>query len=161
MTHFEVPWSFYFQVHQDTKMVKLHLSEYFQNKEGLSNRYYVLSYDDVTNYLHKYDHRKLNYFFERNMKETFDMLIRIKNFNKKKGYIKTHALCYIKDDVMHCLSIDYLDVINAKKKLDQLVLDHEVHIDINYQIPMMYHTDIKLEALKEHLFHLMHREYTI
>lgn len=161
MTHFEVPWSFYFQVHQDTKMVKLHLSEYFQKKEGLSNRYYVLSYDDVTNYLHKYDHRKLNYFFERNMKETFDMLIRIKNFNKKKGYIKTHALCYIKDDVMHCLSIDYLDVINAKKKLDQLVLDHEVHIDINYQIPMMYHTDIKLEALKEHLFHLMHREYTI
>ena len=161
MTHYEIPWSFYFQVNQNTRMVKLHLSEYFQQKEGLSNRFYVLSYDDVTNYLHKYDHRKLNYFFERNMKETFDMLIRIKNFNKKKGYIKTHALCYIKEDIMHCLSIDYLDVIQAKKKLDQMVLDHELSIDINYQIPMMYHTDIKLEALKEHLFHLMHREYTI
>ena len=161
MTHFEIPWSFYFQVNKDTNMLKLHLSEYFQKKEGLSNRYYVLSFEDVTHYLHKYDHRKMNYFFERNMKETFDMLIRIKNFNKKKGYIKTHALCYIKEDIMHCLSINYLDVIDAKKKFDQLVFNHEISIDINYQIPLIYHADIKIEALKEHLFHVINREYTI
>jgi hypothetical protein len=161
MTHYEIPWSFYFQVNHEKKMVKIHLSEYFQKKEGLSIRYYVLSFDDVTNFLHKYDHRKLDYFFEKNMKETFDMLIRIKNFNKKKGYIKTHALCFIKDQVMHGLSIDYLDVIEAKKKLDQFVLNHDISIELNYQIPTMYHTDVKLEALKEHLFHLMDREYTI
>jgi hypothetical protein len=62
---------------------------------------------------------------------------------------------------MHGLSIDYLDVIEAKKKLDQFVKNHDFSIELNYQIPLIYHTDIKLEALKEHLFRLMNREYTI
>lgn len=161
MKHLDIPWSFYFQFNHETQLMRLQLSDMFQQKENMPNKYYVLSYDDVTKFLHKYDHRKLSYFFDHDIKDTFDMILRIKNFNKKKGYIKTHALCYIKNQTMHCLSINYLDVIKAKKKLDLLVTNAYINIDINDQHVQMFRNDIKIDAFERHLNQLVHRAYTI
>jgi len=63
--HLDIPWSFYFQFNHETKLLRLQLSDMFQQKENMPNKYYVLSYDDVTKFLHKYDHRKLSYFFDQ------------------------------------------------------------------------------------------------
>ncbi len=161
MKHFEIPWSFYFQFDQKTQMMRLQLSDMFAKKEQLANNYYVLSYDDVITFLHKYDHRKLNYFFDQKTKDTFDMIIRIKNMTKKKGYIKTHAVCYIKEDTMHCLSINYLDVIKTKKELDQLIATSDVAIDINPLEGQIFKKDFKIDSIERHLYKMIHRAYTI
>jgi len=159
--HFEIPWSFYFQFDQKTQMMRLQLSEMFKQKESMPNNYYVLSYEDVITLLHKYDHRKLNYFFDNQMKDTFDMVIRIKNLNKKKGYIKTHAVCYIKDETMHCLSINYLDVIETKKKLDQLISTNDVVIDIDNLQGQIFKKDLKIDVIERHLYQMIYRTYSI
>ena len=95
MKRFEIPWSFYFQFDQKTQMIRLQLSEMFKQKESMPNNYYVLSYEDVITLLHKYDHRKLNYFFDNQMKDTFDMVIRIKKFKQEKKDISKHTLSVI------------------------------------------------------------------
>jgi len=62
---------------------------------------------------------------------------------------------------MHCLSINYLDVIKAKKKLDLLVTNAYINIDINDQHVQMFRNDIKIDAFERHLNQLIHRDYTI
>lgn len=161
MKHFEIPWSFYFQFDNRTQMMRLQLSEMFKQKESMPNNYYVLSYEDVITFLHKYDHRKLNYFFDHGIQETFDMVIRIKNLNKKKGYIKTHAVCYINNQTMHCLSINYLDVIETKKKLDKYISKSDVVIDIDNLEKQIFKKDLNIDVLERHLYQMMQRAYSI
>ena len=121
---------FYFEFNQETQLMNIYLSEVFQKKEAIPNRYYVLGYSDVSNFLHKYDHRKLNYFFDQKMIGIFDMMIRVKRMTKKKGYTKLHTLCYIKDEKMYCLAINYLDIIGVKKKIDANTSSHEISLMI-------------------------------
>lgn len=161
MEYYAVPWSFYFQFNQKKQIMNIYISSLFKTRESIPHSDYVLGYEDITTFLHKYDLRKLNYFFDIKAYDTFDMTLKVKDFSRKKGYIKLHALCYIKDNVMHCVSIEYMEVIKVKKMLDKHILRKNVHLEI--KDPSDVFKDIenkKLVALEEHLYDLIYRTYT-
>jgi hypothetical protein len=161
MDHYEIPWSFYFKFNHNKQIMHVYLSNLFKLKEAIPNNYYVLTYEDVERFLHKYDLRKLNYFFDKKILTTFDMVLKVKDFTRKKGYINLHALCYIEDHTMHCVSIDVMEVIKIKKMLDKHILDNDVHLDIrNSEYSFKEIKTKKIEALEEHLHELIQRKYT-
>ncbi|MCD4826322.1 MAG: hypothetical protein K8Q99_00920 [Acholeplasmataceae bacterium] len=161
MDHYQIPWSFYFQFNQDKQVMHIYLSNLFKTREAIPNNYYVLSYEDVEKFLHKYDMRKLNYFFDKKITNTFDMVLKVKDFTRKKGYINLHALCYIDQGIMHCVSIDVMEVIKIKKMLDKHILDNDVHLDIrNQEYEFKEIKNNQIDALEEHLFDLIYKKYT-
>jgi hypothetical protein len=160
MDHYEIPWSFYFKFNHNKQIMHVYLSNLFKLKEAIPNNYYVFSYDDVERFLHKYDLRKLNYFFDKKMTDTFDMVLKVKDFARAKGYIKLHALCYIDSDIMHCVSIDVMEVIKIKKMLDKHILDTDVHLEIrNQEYDFKEIKDKKIQALEDQLYELIYRKY--
>lgn len=162
MDHYQIPWSFYFQFNQDEQVMHIYLSNLFKNKEEIPNNLYNLNYEDIEKFLHKYDLRKLNYFFDKKISVTFDMVLKVKDFTRKKGYIKLHSLCYIETGIMHCVSIDVMEVIKIKKMLDKHILDNDVHFDIrNPEYEFKEIKNDRIYALEEHLLELIYRKYTI
>ncbi|BCR35801.1 hypothetical protein [Mariniplasma anaerobium] len=161
MDHYEIPWSFYFQFNHSEQIMRIYLSNLFKLKEAIPNNYYVLSYDDIEKFLHKYDLRKLNYFFDKKVTNTFDMVLKVKDFTRKKGYINLHALCYIESKTMHCVSIDVMEVIKIKKMFDKHILNTNVHLEIrNSEYDFKEIKDKKIEALEDHLHELIYRKYS-
>lgn len=161
MDHYEIPWSFYFQFNHDKQIMRIYLSNLFILKEEIPNNYYVLSYEDIQKFLHKYDMRKLNYFFDKKITKTFDMVLKVKDFTRKKGYINLHALCYIESETMHCVSIDVMEVIKIKKMFDKHILDEDVHLEIrNSEYDFKEIKKKKIQALEEHLHELIYRKYS-
>ena len=160
MESYQVPWSFYFQFNQVNQMLHIYLSTEFKKKELIPNNYYVLSYEDVKNFLHKHDLRKLNYFFDVEHYGMFDMILKIKDFTRKKGYIKLHTLCYIETDVMKCVSIDFMEIIKIKKMLDRHTLKIDARLEIKDSNNIFIKFDnIKKIELEKHLHQLINRIY--
>jgi hypothetical protein len=161
MDHYEIPWSFYFQFNHDKQIMHIYLSNLFKLKEKIPDNYYVFTYDDVEKFLHKYDLRKMNYFFDKKMTNTFDMTLKVKDFVRKKGYIELHALCYIESNIMHCVSIDVMEVIKIKKMLDKHILNSDVRLEIrNAEYDFKEIKEKKMVALEDHLHELIYRKYS-
>ena len=62
---------------------------------------------------------------------------------------------------MHCLSINYLDVIETKKKLDQLISTNDVVIDIDNLQGQIFKKDLKIDVIERHLYQMIYRTYSI
>jgi hypothetical protein len=119
----------------------------------------TLTFDQLTmsDFIHKYDYRKLSYFVTLNPNKTFDTLMRFK-FEHQKGYIKTQAVCEITSKGFSCVHIEVLDIMKTKKKVN-LDSHHSTGIKITLrddQILKEAATN-KLSAYKNQLENILHR----
>jgi hypothetical protein len=114
---YQIPWLFHLDYDHINQKMTIRLSLTMKNRMHLENS--TLSFDRLTmsDFIHKYDYRKLSYFATLNPNKTFDTLMRFK-FEHLKGYIKTQAVCEITSKGFSCVHIEVLDIMKTKKKVD-------------------------------------------
>lgn len=92
MQPFIVPWSFFMMFDYAKNELSIYLSEEIKRNLKQENSPIVLQGDDIRNYIHKYDYRKLIYFSKNPLVQPFDTVLRLR-LPLSGPYIRTQALC--------------------------------------------------------------------
>lgn len=105
MQPFVVPWSFFMMFDYAKNELSIHLSEEINRNLKQENSPIVLQGDDIRNYIHKYDYRKLIYFSQNPLVQPFDTVLRLRML-ESSPYIRTQAICKSHPQGFSCILIE-------------------------------------------------------
>jgi hypothetical protein len=115
MQNYELQWLFHLKYNRKLKQASIKSSKHFQETEKLEKEL-VLDDEMIKQFLHKYDYRKFIYFSSKQIKGTFDTLLRFK-IKDQKQYLRTHAVCVTTKDGFECLHFTELDVVKLTREI--------------------------------------------
>jgi hypothetical protein len=157
MSIYQVPWLLYSKYDNQQKKMIIHMSNHMKSKINSETDTLFLNFDEIIDFIHKYDYRKLNYFSSHPTHSTFDTLIRFK-FDNLKQPIKTHAVCQNTPHGFECIHVEEIDVIKTKR-----FLKNEQFNDLKQKINWNDENDLKglvtrsYSKYRTHLFEIIQR----
>lgn len=83
----------------------IHFSEEIRRQLEIEDHTMILEGDDIREYVHKYDYRKLIYFSQNPLVQPFDTMLRFR-LPRAKDYIRTQAICKSHSKGFNCLLIE-------------------------------------------------------
>lgn len=105
MQPFVVPWSFFMTFDYEKNQLVIHFSEEIRRQHQIDSESITLFGDDIRDYIHKYDYRKLIYFSQNPLVQPFDTILRFQ-LPQIKGHIRTQAICKSHVKGFNCLMIE-------------------------------------------------------
>ncbi|MCR3906426.1 MAG: hypothetical protein NUK62_05330 [Tenericutes bacterium] len=158
MDAYSLPWAFYMKYNNRSKEMTLYLSKRFKEKSELSLTQMTLHKNDIEEFIHRYDYRKLSYFSVLKLNEPFDTVMRFK-MSHGKSYLKTYAICQTEQSGFHCIHIEekYLFKIHKNIRSSELFASN-LNIDIeDLEIINEFESAQNLVKIKGHLHQLILR----
>ena len=153
MQPFIVPWSFFMMFDYDKNQLVIYFSDEIKRHLQAENNQIVLIGDDIREYIHKYDYRKLIYFSQNPLVQPFDTILRLR-IPSTKPYLRTQAICQSHVHGFNCILIEdkYLH------KLKPLfLLEDEKNRTISFLDTMIYQLgqEKEINLFKSHLVKLL------
>lgn len=153
-----IPWAFYMKYEKNKKEMTIFFSNRMKQMMELSLDSMSFSEDDLKEFIHKYDQRKLDYFSNQKINGPFNTTMRFKTTHGK-SYLRTLAICQIDHHGFHCLTIEdgFLHKMNqslltAKTDIKQLKIEIE-EVDKIIEVE----SDFQLNKFKSHLASIFDR----
>ena len=147
-----IPWAFYIKYEKTKKEMTIFFSNRMKQLMELSLDSMTLSENELKEFVHKYDQRKLAYFSNQTITGPFNTTMRFKTTHGK-SYLRTLAICQIDHLGFHCITIDdqFVHKMNqslllAKTDIKQLKIDLEETERI-----ISVESDFQLSKFKSHL----------
>ena len=153
-----IPWAFYMKYEKTKKEMTIFFSNRMKQMMELSLDSMSFSEEDLKEFIHKYDQRKLDYFSNQKINGPFNTTMRFKTTHGK-SYLRTLAICQIDHHGFHCITIDdgYLHKMNqsllsTKTDIKQLKIEIE-ELDKIIEVE----SDFQLNKFKSHLTSIFDR----
>ncbi|PKK97064.1 MAG: hypothetical protein CVV58_03185 [Tenericutes bacterium HGW-Tenericutes-3] len=121
MQSYSLSCSFTLDYNVEQVTLDLHFSKQFALKYKMTSDQLSLIETEITKFLHRYDYRKLNYFYETGITEVFDTLMRF-TFRKCKYPLRTVAVCKVTKTGLKCAHFEEVTIVKLRKskRLDHL-----------------------------------------
>jgi hypothetical protein len=112
--------------------------------------------EDIRNYIHRYDYRKLLFFSENPLIQPFDTFLRVKII-PELGYIKTQAVCKSHHLGFHCILIEdkYYHKLKPLWKLEDTKHTLITFLDESLE---HYEKTSEINEFKSHLTKMLSKE---
>jgi len=123
MEELTVPWAFYLKYEKTNKEMTIFFSNRMKQLMELSTDSMTLSENELKEFVHKYDQRKLDYFSNQKLTGPFNTTMRFKTTHGK-SYLRTLAICQINPHGFDCITIDDLFL----HKMNQSLLTTKVDL---------------------------------
>lgn len=142
---YQVPWILHMKYDRKKQEMTVIFSERYVKILQLESNMLTLNDEQIKEFIHKYDYRKLIYFTTETVSSPFDTLIRFKKPNEK-SYIRTNAVCHIDRKNLLCVHFEEKDIFNLQHKMSEQhlmpmniqvaidQLDDIERIETNYQV---------------------------
>lgn len=114
MQSYEICWAFLLDFDKNSKQLNIEFSDQFMIENHLQQNQMTFHNDEICTFLHRYDCRKLGYFCETDIKDTFDTLMRF-TIKKSKYPLRTVALCKLNDHGMSCIHFEEAKLVRLRK----------------------------------------------
>ncbi|MCF7930540.1 MAG: hypothetical protein K9L02_03405 [Acholeplasmataceae bacterium] len=114
MQSYEICWAFLLNYDKNSKQLNIEFSDQFMIDNHLEQSHMTFHDDEICTFLHRYDCRKLGYFCETNIKDTFDTLMRF-TIKKSKYPLRTIAICKLNDRGMSCIHFEEAKLVRLRK----------------------------------------------
>ena len=159
MDSLTIPWAFYMKYEKTKKEMTIFFSNRMKQMMELSLDSMSFSEDDLKEFIHKYDQRKLDYFSNQKITGPFNTAMRFKTLHGK-SYLRTLAICQLDHNGFHCLTIEDVflhkmnqSLISTKTDIKQLKIEIE---DVDKIIEV--ESDFQLSKFKSHLSSILSRQ---
>lgn len=114
MQSYEINWAFLLDYDKESGNLDVKFSNKFIEDYQLENTTISLSNHEIYTFLHRYDFRKLDYFCQSDIQETFDTLMRF-TINKNKYPLRTIAICKLNNHGMSCINFEESKLFKLRK----------------------------------------------
>lgn len=114
MQSYEINWAFLLDYDKNSGNLYVKFSNQFMEDNQLKDTNLSLLSHEICTFLHRYDCRKLSYFSQTDLEETFDTLMRF-TIKKSKYPLRTIAICKLNDHGMSCVNFEESKLVNLRK----------------------------------------------
>lgn len=158
MTSFIIPWAFVMSYHHHQQTMTIQCSKTLKHALELKHDNFQLKHQDILEFVHKYDLRKLDYFTKVDLQETFDTLIRFR-FSPIGLYMRTIAVCQRNANGFSCIHVMEEDMLKVRHRVASLTI-HQTSVKLEILdgdwIQSM-HLSQQLPQIKHHFKEIIHR----
>lgn len=147
-----IPWSFYMKYEKNKKEMTIFFSNRMKQLLELSLDSMSLSENELKEFIHKYDQRKLDYFSNQKINGPFNTSMRFKTTHGK-SYLRTIAICQNDHHGFHCIMIDDGFLHKANQSLLTTKTDvKQIRIEIEELDKIIeVESDFQVNKFKSHL----------
>lgn len=112
---YQIPWVLHMNYDRKKREMTVIFSNHYAHTMQMDSTPFILNDNQIKEFVHKYDYRKLEYFTTASIDCPFDTLMRFKKPNQK-DYIRTHAVCYLEHKNLYCIHFEEKDVFDFRRK---------------------------------------------
>lgn len=156
MQTFAIPWSYFMVFEYEKNTLSIYFSNELRQKYPNHEDHIIIHGDEIRNYIHRYDYRKLLFFSENPLIQPFDTFLRVKII-PTLGYVKTQAICKSHHKGFHCVLIED-KYYHTLKPLWQV--EDQQHTIITFLDESLEHYEksSEISAFKSHLLKMLSKE---
>ncbi|MDO9628778.1 MAG: hypothetical protein Q7I99_02655 [Acholeplasmataceae bacterium] len=153
-----IPWAFYMKYEKSKKQMTIFFSKRMKQLMELSLDSMILSEDDLKEFVHKYDQRKLDYFSNQKITGPFNTMMRFKTTHGK-SYLRTLAICQIDQHGFHCITIEDMFLHKMNQLLASTKMDiKQVKIEIEELDKIIeVESEFQINKFKSHLTTILNK----
>lgn len=151
MMQYQVPWIFHLSYNHSKREMTIMYSSKFALDNHMESTMMSLDDQQIKEFIHKYDYRKLDYFVSQVLPNPFDTLMRF-TLPNQKTYIRTQAVCHVEHQHLLCVLFEEKTIFSLQKISDsQAIIDAQIELE-------------KIESINQasrflkHLNQLIHRQ---
>lgn len=149
-------WAFLLEYQKDHSTLTLRFSPAYVENHQLPYQELTFNEKDISEFIHRYDYRKLDYFVKVKIDHVFDTLMRF-NFKKSKYPLRTLAVCHLNEDGMTCVNFEEIDLIELKNLYQN---QHKTTSNCKFDILNTSGINIEDQKLKNELHqHIQYMTY--
>jgi len=154
-------WAFSLEYNKDHTSLTVKFSPKYKNDQQLPYSELTFSQDDIAEFIHRYDYRKLDYFIQVKIDHVFDTLMRF-NFKKGKYPLRTLAVCHINAEGLTCVNFEEIDMIELKNEYQkQQNNDPRCRFEIENASDIIIDDRKLKKELHQHIAYMTYRDLNV